>query len=1187
MRRTFGKTWWGNAWVEAMERIDYFTNRLPRGRRYANNGNVWSIEIKDGDVFAKVKGSRPTPYNIRINLKKFNKTQTDKIKNLISSNPAIGAELSLGRLPEHLLDILNGQRIHILPQRWDDIDATCSCPDWANPCKHLAAVYYIIANEIDKNPFLLFNLHGVSTESLTGVSGLSLHQSTPEVKEPFIPYKETVYKTDDAYHTSESPDLSFPAFHLERVFSLLVEKPLFYTDSGSFRDMLLNAIKGVCRVIERIEIKEDKLIPCDIEFFLCYKGHSPVFFASPIDKLPHELKGKSVTVNVPFISVDKMVYKRTRCKELSVHDVFDYFSQLPLIYSAQSSPSFRFLSIATSTALAFIKANSFVPEAVVYKKGEFTIRYVPLMHDEKCSEAINYLKSIMPYTMCFRYDDRFIMSKEGVINILSLIITSLFHKYSSLPLWRDRDKIYLTFLKGKVYKPYSFEEQHTANAVSTWLERLSIRKKDISPVIRIDAGVEDSFILSIDVENKKDPLMLPIPLSEVFSAEDTIFSQPAFKVRADVSSQIAIVADYMPALREILNSKGTVSATITSSDLMNFLNNTLDVLNILGIRTVIPKELKKIAHPRLSIKTKVMGEVVSYLSLEGLLDFSWEIAIGDKSISKEEFLKLVNSSTGIVKFKDTYLMLEPEEVQKIIDRLKKPVPRLSSIEVIASAITGEYEGVLFNPDEALRRVLDNIRRVEDIALPSTLNATLRPYQERGFRWLYSNTIKGFGSCIADDMGLGKTIQVITLILKLKEENRLSVPALVICPTTLVGNWQKECERFAPSLKTWLYHGTNRKFHFDGYDILITTYGLLKRNIKRFADRQWSLVVIDEAQNIKNPEADQTKAVKSIKAISYIAMSGTPVENRLSELWSIFDFINNGYLGHLARFKRDFAIPIERYRDRERIERLRLVTSPFLLRRLKTDKAIICDLPEKIVFDEYCYLTKEQTALYKQVVDSAMREIQSSEGIERKGLIFKLITALKQICNHPVHYSKKGMPLKELSGKTEKTIDIIGKIMDMGEKVLIFTQYKEMGELLVRTIEKEFGEKPLFFHGGVQRSKRDKLVEDFQTNPRIKTMILSLKAGGTGLNLTAASNVIHYDLWWNPAVETQATDRTYRIGQEMKVIVHRLITMGTFEEKIDEMIKSKKELADLTISVGEQWITELSDRQLKEIFSLTD
>jgi len=331
---------------------------------------------------------------------------------------------------------------------------------------------------------------------------------------------------------------------------------------------------------------------------------------------------------------------------------------------------------------------------------------------------------------------------------------------------------------------------------------------------------------------------------------------------------------------------------------------------------------------------------------------------------------------------------------------------------------------------------------------------------------------------------------------------------------------------------------------------------------------------------------ETLAVKSLNTGAHIAMSGTPVENRLTELWSIFDFINKGYMGDLSDFQRNYSIPIEKFRDDTKIQKLRHATSPFMLRRLKTDKSVIDDLPEKLIFDEYCYLSNEQAAMYEKILETNLQSIGANDGIKRRGLILKLITSLKQVCNHPVLYAKQGELTKAMSGKTEKAFSIIENIIEQKEKVLIFSQYKEMGGLLVEMIKKELGQDSYFFHGSLTRPKREEIIENFQNNDDIKLMVISLKAGGTGLNLTAATNVIHYDLWWNPAVEDQATDRTYRIGQTKNVIVHRLITLGTFEEKIDEIIKSKKELADLTVSTGERWITEFSDRDLREIFSLS-
>jgi SNF2 family DNA or RNA helicase len=374
-------------------------------------------------------------------------------------------------------------------------------------------------------------------------------------------------------------------------------------------------------------------------------------------------------------------------------------------------------------------------------------------------------------------------------------------------------------------------------------------------------------------------------------------------------------------------------------------------------------------------------------------------------------------------------------------------------------------------------------------------------------------------------------------------------------------------------------------NFGDVDMLISTYGLLRRCRKLFCERQWHVLVIDEAPNIKNSQTLQARVLKTIPANHRIAMSGTPVENRLTELWSIFDFLNRGYLGSLKNFKHDIAMPIERFRDLASIEKLRLLTAPFILRRLKSDRSVISDLPEKMAADEYCTLTKEHAVLYEHTVQDLLQKIERCEGMERNGYIFKLMTNLKQICNHPVHFSGKGRCLPEHSGKTERAMDLLEKIHENGEKALLFTQYREMGGLLAAMITEKFGTAPLFFHGSLERKEREKIIDDFQNNRGKNVLILSLKAGGTGLNLTAATNVIHFDLWWNPAVEDQATDRAYRIGQMKNVMVRRLISLGTFEEKIDEVIRKKRELAGLTVPAGESWITELSNDEIKELFLL--
>ena len=552
-----------------------------------------------------------------------------------------------------------------------------------------------------------------------------------------------------------------------------------------------------------------------------------------------------------------------------------------------------------------------------------------------------------------------------------------------------------------------------------------------------------------------------------------------------------------------------------------------------------------------------------------------------------EFQKLVGRSTGLVKIKDQYVLIDPNDLTKLYRQLENP-PELTGPELLRAALSEEYKGGRLGLSEEVRKLVKKFTESDAQPLPNALNATLRPYQQRGYDWLVKNTALGMGSLLADDMGLGKTLQIIALLLKFRQEGRFKKQkGLVILPTTLLTNWQKEIDRFAPELQARVYHGSTRKLppEKETYDLLLTTYGVVRSDLDTLKKITWAVVVIDEAQNIKNADTEQTKAVKALKSPVRIALSGTPVENRLSEFWSIMDFVNKGYLGGSGKFNEEFGKPIQQERDHQKLEQFRRVTSPFLLRRVKTDKTIISDLPDKIENNQFCTLTTEQAALYESVVQESIRAIEEKDGIARRGLVLKLMTALKQIGNHPHQYLKRGNDAPAISGKATLLLNLLENIYASHEKVLIFTQYKEMGVLLAQFIEQAFGTPPLFLHGGTSRPERDRMVEQFQKNRSDHTFILSLKAGGTGLNLTQANHVIHYDLWWNPAVESQATDRAFRIGQTKNVLVYRLMNQGTLEEKIDAMIRSKRELADLSVKTGETWLGDLSDAELKELVSL--
>jgi SNF2 family DNA or RNA helicase len=476
--------------------------------------------------------------------------------------------------------------------------------------------------------------------------------------------------------------------------------------------------------------------------------------------------------------------------------------------------------------------------------------------------------------------------------------------------------------------------------------------------------------------------------------------------------------------------------------------------------------------------------------------------------------------------------------------------------------------------------------------------TLRPYQVRGYSWLEFLRQWGFGACLADDMGLGKTVQTLALIQRDWEStpSRQRRPVLLICPMSVVGNWQKEAARFTPDLPVMVHHGGTRtrgtQFRKEATKqaIVLSSYSLLYRDFEVLRPVEWAGLVLDEAQNIKNPQTKQAQSARALRADWRIALTGTPVENHVGDLWSIMEFLNPGWLGSQAEFKRTFHVPIQVEQDPDAARRLQKLTGPFILRRLKTDKSIIADLPEKLEMKVFCTLTKEQASLYEAVVEQAARDLDSAEeGIQHKGVVLATLAKLKQVCNHPAQFLHDNSSIPGRSGKLARLTEMLEEVLEEGDRALVFSQFAEMGGLLRRHLQETFGREVLFLHGAVPKTQRDRLVARFQDvgrnglAPRI--FILSLKAGGTGLNLTAANHVFHFDRWWNPAVENQATDRAFRIGQKSRVQVHKFLCVGTLEEQIDAMIEQKQKVAGVTVGSGEDWLTKLSTEELKQVFAL--
>ena len=584
---------------------------------------------------------------------------------------------------------------------------------------------------------------------------------------------------------------------------------------------------------------------------------------------------------------------------------------------------------------------------------------------------------------------------------------------------------------------------------------------------------------------------------------------------------------------------------------------------------------------------------------EALADFRWSLAVGEDVLDEEEIAELVAAKAPLVRLRGRWIAVDPDRLRRGLEFLRRPRATVTAADVLALAATHSDELDLPLPlvDVQVSGWVGDIlagtadRTLRPVDPPASFAAQLRPYQRRGLSWLAFLSGLGLGACLADDMGLGKTIQLLALEATDRAESGTTGPTLLLCPMSLVGNWQREASRFAPGLRVHAHHGPGRLHGQDltaklaEVDLVVTTYGTAVRDAEDLAAHEWHRLALDEAQAIKNSQATASRTVRRLTARHRIALTGTPLENRLSELWSIMDVLNPGLLGSAERFRSRFAIPVERHGDDEAARLLRRITRPYLLRRVKTDPTIIDDLPEKIEIVQDYRLTPEQASLYQTVVDDMMEKIEGSDGIERRGRVLAATAKLKQVCNHPAQLLHDGSPVGNRSGKVIRLEEILAEILGEGDKVLCFTQFTEFGEMLVPHLSARFDQEVLFLHGGVPRRRRDEMVARFQSDDGPSVFLLSLKAGGTGLNLTAANHVVHLDRWWNPAVENQATDRAFRIGQRRSVQVRKFCCAGTLEERIDAMIQKKRALADLVVGDGEGWLTELSAAELRQLFTL--
>ena len=861
--------------------------------------------------------------------------------------------------------------------------------------------------------------------------------------------------------------------------------------------------------------------------------------------------------------------RRVAVRLVPIARCIDALASLPA--AADVQPSVRAWSVATNLALDLVARGRLLPS--VTAEGVDTWRVGPL--DSADRVRLGELAEALPPTAHALGEPgdgapRVVAPGAAVAAFVDAVADALV-RTAAAPL-------------AAGHEPFAGSVRHDVTAQTSWLRSTTGASGSASAGLRLDLpdDREDRVRCVLEVRSTLDPGL-------VIAAADLWAAPPAVLARfgADVDTSLLVTlrraARVWAPIGRLLAAARPDHLELDDAEAEELFGPVADDLAAAGLPVLWPAEVLRPLTLRSVVTTPRPESLTSGgLDLATVGELRWRATIDGQDLSDEELAALTDAKRPMVRMRGRWVRADPDQLRRLGERRA-----IRAGDVLAAALSGSLtvdgEAVEAEIEGPLLALADRLRSFEGRRggpAPDGLRADLRAYQQRGVEWLVEMAALGLGGVLADDMGLGKTIQVLALHLV----RRGTGPTLIVCPTTLLGNWEREAARFTPDVPVRRHHGAARSLDDLAADeLVVTTYGVVRRDAATLAATPWGLVVADEAQAVKNPFSRTARSLRSIGSQARIALTGTPVENRLSDLWALLDWTTPGLLGPLEAFQRTVAVPIERERDEDATARLAATVRPFLLRRRKSDPDIVPDLPPKTETDRFVGLTTEQSTLYRAVVAELLDDVADAEGIDRRGLVLKLLTALKQICNHPAHYLGQDGPVAGRSGKLDAAADLIQVITDEGDSVLVFTQFVAMGRLLAAHLD-HLGIESRFLHGGTPVRRREEMVDELQAGDP-KVLLLSLKAGGTGLNLTRATHVIHYDRWWNPAVEDQASDRVWRIGQDRPVQVHRLICEGTLEERIAVLLETKRALADAVVGGGEAWVSELSDDELADLVAL--
>lgn len=949
----------------------------------------------------------------------------------------------------------------------------------------------------------------------------------------------------------------------------------------------------------------------------------------PVASDRHGTNGSNGPTQLRALSIPALAFSPAETIDLLVGLADDGFQRC--------GDSLRYWRILATYAVSLLARRQFVPDIDEINQTTFTGRWRVFVNDRAELHWLERLVSAMPYVCRAEVTgarkgrrpaedvDSFIAQTTEAVIFRSLSNDPFFEQIHDRA--EDEERWEIRWLSGLLDKDrrvrWTAEDSAaTVGGIRSWISQLERENEERAAELcfaLVEPADADSPDQGADSTTWRLRFDLRVPgadeyldIAQVWREDaeaPSILGQHLVNRRAHLRSELTRASAVFATINEALNSPTPTGVDLDTNQAHTFIHEWGPLLQAQGFTVVLP-DWATAQNRRLGLELFVQprddGIARRELSLGGfglssMLDFDWRVAVGDEHLSTEEFAALTAQDAPLIRVKGQWVDLDRTAASKALDFMReRPGGQLTLAEAIRLAAGAEelqagLPIVGLGGSSWVSRFLAQESQLEHLDQPPGFNGTLRPYQLRGLEWLVFLDRLGIGACLADDMGLGKTIQLIALLLYERRSSGTAKPGptLLFVPMSVVGNWRREIERFAGHLRVLVHHGLNRlagtAFANAAYehDVVITTYGLAHRDHKAFGHVRWHRIALDEAQRIKNPSANQTIAIRSMKAVRRVALTGTPLENHLSELWSIMEMLNPGLLGTAAAFRKRFAVPIEKMGDAQRADQLRSMIRPFLLRRLKDDPNVECDLPEKMEMRVFCNLTPEQASLYERTVQQMLNEVATASGIRRRGLILATLTKLKQICNHPAHFLRQTGPLTGRSVKCERVVEMLDEVLEEGDAALVFTQYKVMGDLLQILFRDRLRMEVPFLHGSTSAKNRDKMIlrfqEDMDSSP---IFLLSLKAGGFGLNLTRANHVFHFDRWWNPAVERQATDRVHRIGQTRRVQVHKFVCIGTIEDRIDKLLTEKSALSDRIVGSGDEWLTGLSTSELKDYLSLS-